>query len=248
MNGFLIGWGLIGCAALLLGILRLFPFGKDYSARDEPAVDRLREAQVDAMERGEERLILVGNRLSPLVYPGLGLHALAALPAFLDVESGVAGGLTLGSADGALLAFARQIVKNRYRDGFSPVLHQSGVRTRLFGPTPLSFTAGVLPKLCAASGARLALFGHYGPEAMLWAEGLQRKGGQVFASGGALPAQAALFLTIEDQLIGESNFILPWAISRNKTHAAGLLAQDILRWALILGVLIGAGLKLGGIL
>jgi len=248
MNFLLVGWALIGSAVILILILKLFPIGKDYPLRDEPAVGRLHHSQTEAIERGEERLILLGSRLSPIAYPGLGLHALSVLPSFLDTESGVDGGLTIGSADGRLLAFAHQIVENRYRDGFSPVLHQSGVRTKLYGPTALSFTAGILPELSVSPGTHLALFGYYGPEAMLWAENLGRKGGGIFASGGAISAQAVLFLIVEDQLIGEATFGIPGAMGREAAQGESLLIQDILRWALILGLLIGVGLKLGGVL
>ena len=244
----MIGWVLIGCAAILLVVLQLFPFGKDILVRKEPAIEHLREAQITAMERGEPRNIVLGDQLAPLAYPGLGLQALSALPHFLNAESGVDGRLTLGSSDGGLVVFARQIVQNRYRDGFSPILHQAGVRTRLYGPTPLAFSAGILPKLGASRGSLLTLFGHYGPESMLWAEAVQRKGGQVFAAGGGLSGQAVLFLTAEDLLIGESVFGTPQMLTIEAGRSTSLIAEDILRWVLILGVLIAIGLKLGGIL
>jgi hypothetical protein len=160
----------------------------------------------------------------------------------------VDGGLTVGSADGGLAVFARQIVKNRYQDGFSPVLHKRGARVALYGLTPLSFTAGLLPELSASKGGALALFGHYGPEAMLWVDALGRKGGGVFASGGTLAAQAVLLLSVEELLIGENTYSYPHAQHPDARAARQLFAEDILRLALILGLLIGVGLKLGGLL
>lgn len=248
MNWSLIGWIFIGCTAILLLLSKIFHLGKDYEVRKEAAVDNLRDDQVSVMERGEKRKLLLGDHLSPMIYPGLGLQALSVLPSFLDTESGVDGGLTLGSADGGLLVFARQIVQNRYTDGFSPILHQTGVRTILYGPTPFSYTSAVLSDLSTQIGGSLALFGHYGPEAVLWVDAVRKHGGAIFASGGTLAAQAVLFLNVRDLVIGESTFKLPHLLLGEKGHSANLFVEDVLRMALILALLIGILLKLGGVL
>lgn len=248
MNGSLMGWVIIGCAVILLLASRLSFLGKGTAVRKESAVDRLREAQTAAMEHGVDRKVLLGDNLSPFAYPGLGLHALSALPSFLDAESGVDGGLTLGSADGGLLVFAHQIVQARYRDGFSSALPQAGVRTKLYGPTPLSFTAGILPDLGASPSGPLALFGHYGPESLLWVETVQRKAGPVFAFGGTIAAQAVLFLMVRDLLLGETTFTYPHVLPGEERLSRNLLPEDWLRLLLILGLLIGVLLKFGGIL
>lgn len=248
MNWSLLGWVIIGCAVILLLVSRLSSLEKGAAVSNASAVDRLREGQTAAMERGEDRKVLLGDNLSPLAYPGLGLHALSALPSFLDAESGVDGGLTLGSADGGLLVFAHQVVQTRYRDGFSPALPQAGVRTMLYGPTPLSFTAGILPDLGASPGGPLTLFGHYGPEALLWVEAAHRKTGPVFAFGGTIAAQAVLFLTVRDLLIGETTFTYPHVLPGEEGFSRNLLPEEWLRLSLILGLLIGVLLKLGGVL
>ena len=244
----LLGWIFIAGAAILLLLSKFLNLNKDYTVRKRPAIERLHQAQVAAMEHGEERKVLLGDRLSPLAFPGLGLHALSALPSFLDKETGVDGGLTLGSADGGLVVFARQIVQNRYRDGFSPVLHRAGVQTMLYGPTPLSFTAGILPELTDSPGGSLALFGIYGPEAILWVDALKRKGGGVFASGGDLAAQSVLFLSVRDLLIGESTFAYPGSVTGKQSAGKITFTEDMLRLALLFGLLMGVLLKLGGVL
>jgi hypothetical protein len=248
MNWPLIGWALIGFAVILLLISRFFRLGKNYPVREDPAIENLYEAQIAVMERGEQRKVLLGDQLSPYVYPGLGLHALSVLPTFLDRESGMDGQLTLGSADGGLVIFARQLAQSRYTDGFSPVLHQAGVRTYLYGPTPFSFTAGVLPEMSAHSGGALALFGDYGPEAMLWVEAGRKRGSEIFAAGGTLEAQAVLYLTVRNLLIGESTFLASHNLPGSEAYSKHALIEDILRWALILAMLTGVLLKLGGFL
>ena len=248
MTWMLFGWIFIGVAALLLLLSALFLYKNNYSVRRNLAVEHLGELQSAAMERGEARRVLLGDRFIPLAYPGLDLHALSALPAFLSQESLVDGGLSLGAADGSLAVFARQIVHNSYQDGFSPALPQAGARIDLYGPTPLSFTAGLLPAFTLTSGGSLALFGHYGPEAMLWAVGAHRKNAAVFAAGGDLAAQAVLLLVVEDQLIGESTFAYPHIDQKKPRSASYLMTEDVLRLVLILGLLVGVALKLGGVL
>jgi len=248
MTWTLVGWVFIGCAAVLLLISIFIRFENRYPIRQMPAIAHLRKAQSASMETGRGRWVLLGDRFIPQAYPGLGLHALSVLPMFLSMESGVDGGLTLGSADGSLAVFARQVVQNNYRDGFSPVLHQAGAQIALYGPTPLSFTAGLLPELSPLTSGSLALFGHYGPESLLWVDAVQRRHGAIFASGGSLAAQAVLFLSVRDVLIGEATFAYPQAPAPDNRAARQLLTEDVLRLALILGLLIGVGLKLGGVL
>lgn len=248
MNWSLAGWVFIGCAVVLLLAARFFFAGKKYPVRENPGITHLLESQAAAIESGKSRKVVIGENLFSNVYPGLGLHALSALPLFLTQEGAVDGKLTLASADGSLVVFARQIVENRYRDGFSPLLHQSGVKTSLYGPTSFSFTAGFLSEVNAPPGSHLALFGEYGPQSFLWAASVQRKGGQVFAAGGDLTAQAVLFLTVRDLLIGESTYALPHSYTAEENVQSYYWVEDLLRLMIILALLVGIVLKLGGIL
>ena len=244
-----IGWTIIALAAVLLaGFSLLFSRRYQYLARKNPAVTRLQDQRVIAVERGVGRQVVLGEGLWTHAYAGLGLHALMMLPGMVCPEDSVEGGQVISTGSGALVLFARQIVQGCYQDGFSPGLQDHILPISLPGPTPLSFTAGLLPDLSLQPPGSLAMFGSFGLSAPLWAEAAQIKGGHVFAAAGSITAQAALFLNVRDLLIGEEVFMLPGLIEPTAPNQAGWLTEDILRVSLM-GLLIAAViLKMAGLL
>lgn len=249
MNWSLVGWVVIAISAILLTVMvLLFKKGISYPVRRNPAIEGLIASRISAIEMGQRRQVVLGHQLWSRVNPGLGLHSLAVLPTFLDPETGMDGGMTVSGGDGSLAVFARQIIKNRYRDGFLTALHDHGVRSALPGPTPLSFTAGFLPELHAHPHASLAVFGDYGAEAALWVDAVTSRGGYVFAAAGSLASQAALYASVRDLLIGEEVFLTPGLLAPDAINQAGWLTEDILRSLLILLLITAAILKMIGVL
>ena len=60
--------------------------------------------------------------------------------------------------------------------------------------------------------------------------------------------QAVLYATAQEALIGEETFAGGAYLGAGPMHIASLRVQDIFRWVLILAMLVGALLKLVGIL
>jgi len=249
MTWTLVGWVAIGLSALLLGLFWVLSKQSGfYPGRKIPSTESLLRAQINSIERGQHRQIILGDQFWSFTYPGLGLHALNNLSSFLDSETAVEGGLTISAGNPELVVFARQIVHQSYRDGFSSNLPPARIQTVLPGPTPLSLTAGLLPVLNTSRHGSLALFGHYGPEAILWTEAARSRGSAIFAAAGTLSSQAALFLSVHDLVLGENVFMLPGLLKMRQEDQASWLAEDILRILLMLGLIIGAALKLAGVL
>lgn len=249
MTWSLAGWALIGFAAITLSVFSLlYKSHTAYRVRHKPAAKALLNARTSSIERGQRQQIVLGHRLWSQTYPGLGLHSLSVLPTFLDPEAEADGGLSVSTGDGSLVLFARQIIHNRYQGGFSTALHDRGVSAVLPGPTPWSFTAGLLVELVSDPHGSLALFGNYGPEALLWTEAVYAKGGHVLAAAGTIESQAALYLSVRDLLIGENIFMMPGLINPNPKNSAGWLAEDLLRNLLILLLIAAAILKMVGVL
>ena len=249
MNWSIVGWSVIGLSAILLTVFSiLFKTKKPYQIRKLLPIESLKSSRVDAIEGGLQRTLVLGHDLFSRSYPGLGLSGLSNLPGFLDPETLVEGKMSIASSDGTLVLFARQIIENGYRDGFSRALTPTGVDTSLPGPTPFSFTAGWLSELGADPQQGLILTGKYGPEASLWSEVCISKNGFVFASAGTIASQATLYLHIKDLLLGENVFMLPGVLDPSAGKGAGWLAEDILRVLLILMLITGAILKLTGVL
>jgi hypothetical protein len=245
----LVGWILIGLATMLLLIFRfLFKDSVSYPVRRFQAVEQLKTSRVSALERGQKRGIFIGHHLWSRTYPGLGLGAVSALPAFIDMENKADGGQRVTTSDGGLLVLARQIAFGRYKGGFSQPLSEAISELSLPGTSPLSYTAGMLSELRSQPYGSLALLGNYGPEALLWAETLTDQNKGIFAAAGSLSSQAALFLNVRDLLIGEEVFALNGLIESRAEDEAAWLTEDILRVALILLIVVGAVLKMAGVL
>jgi len=248
VNWSIVGWVVIGLAAFLLV---LFTFlnkkTRHLKVRKITSIDRLVAAQSDAIERGQPRLISLGDQLWSRTYPGLSLHTLTVLPMLVDAENVMADGMFVSSGEGSLVALARQIVQNDYSNGFLTELSKPGVNAILPGPTKFSYLAGLLSEIGLEKYGSVTLFGNYGPEAAVWVEAVQSKGGYVFAGAGPITAQAALFTDVEDLLIGESLYAVSGSLNTARSEVARLMVEDIIRILLILSLLAGVIMKLVGV-
>jgi hypothetical protein len=141
------------------------------------------------------------------------------------------------SGDGSLMLLAQDTLRSSYRRlGISDQYHP-GV-ARVTGLTPFSYAAGVLPLVLDRGALSSALVGSFGAEVGLITGANQRRGG--FALGGSnnLTAQAVLFASAEQPLIGEELYATGAYTDAGPAHQASLRAQDVLRWVIILLLLI----------
>jgi hypothetical protein len=90
--------------------------------------------------------------------------------------------------------------------------------------------------------------GHFGVEAALLAEAAERENTFLIGSSDALSAQAALFASAQEALIGEELFAASTYLDASASNSSSLTIQDVLRWIIILILLVGSGLKLFGII
>lgn len=244
-----IGWAIIGLTAVsLTGFSLLFNRRRGYLARTNPAIKAFLDQRVAAIERGEGRQVVLGDRFWSRAFPGLALHALAVLPGLVNPETMADDGQAVVAGTGELVLFARQIVQGRYRDGFSPGLHAITMPVSLPGPTPLSFLAGFLPEMGLHPPGSVGIFGNYGLTAPLLTEGAVMRGGHAFAAAGSITAQAALFLNVRDLLIGEEVFLLPGLMDPTPYNQAGWITEDILRILLMALIVLAAVLTMAGVL
>ncbi len=122
------------------------------------------------------------------------------------------------------------------------------VQAYLTGVTPFSYAAGALPIIYDQQVAVNVLIGSFGPEVALLADAAERTGSTHLAGSENLTGQAVIYATAQEPLIGEEVFAAGAYVQAGPAHLAGLRAQDILRWIIIASLLLGAVLKLVGVL
>jgi hypothetical protein len=111
------------------------------------------------------------------------------------------------------------------------------------GLTPFSYAAGSLPTIFDEHVSTTILAGHFGSEVALITDASERLGATTLAGSDDLTAQAVLFAAAQETLIGEELYAAGAYLKSGPIHIASLRAQDVLRWALILVILVGAILK-----
>jgi hypothetical protein len=119
---------------------------------------------------------------------------------------------------------------------------------RLTGLTPLAYAAGAMPAIHDEHVSANILAGHFGTEVALLTEAGERSRSLTVAGSDSIPAQAVLYATTDEALLGEELYAAGAYLGAGTAHTASLRMQDILRWVLVVAIVIGAILKLLGIL
>lgn len=244
-----VGLILIGLAGILLVIFTfLYKKGKGYSARHDPAIDRLKAAQIASIEIGLHQHIGLGQAIWSSLYPGLGIHGLSVLPVILNDESIAVGASEVTAGDSTLVILAQQVLNKGYSDGFSLALERPVVNPTLLGPTAFSYASGLTVDLGYKQHHSLILLGNYGLEALLFFEEITRQKGYIFSASGNLSSQAALYPSVNDVMIGENIFLLPGVLRSSSKYQASWITEDLLKIILIILLLVGSVMKIVGIL
>lgn len=236
-------------AGMVLILVFSLPFmnKKKTIFRPIPAFQHLRRGIGLAVEQGTRLHISLGkgdllssNNTSALV----GLTALERV-ARLSTASDRPTIATSGS--GSLAILSQDSLHAAYRTANAAEQYDPD-RGRLAGPTPFSYVAGVLPVVRSEHVSTHLLIGNFGPEIGLVTDEADQVSAFTLAGSDSLPAQAVLYATTQEPLIGEELYAVPAYMQSGPIHTASLRAQDILRWGIAGAVLVGVILKLVGVL
>ena len=119
---------------------------------------------------------------------------------------------------------------------------------RVSGLTPYSYAAGTIPVILDEQVATTILVGHFGSEVALITDASERSDSLTLAGSDNISAQAIMYATAEEPLIGEEIFAAGAYLKAGPMHSASLHAQDVFRWVLSAIILIGVLLKLFGLI
>jgi len=151
------------------------------------------------------------------------------------------------SGDAALAVLTQDVFQSAYQtSGAGEQYHPS--TGRVTGLTPFSYAAGSLPAMRDENVSVNILLGSFGVEAGLLTDTAERENSFILAAADGLPAQAILYASLQDPLIGEELYAAGAYVQAGQPHTASLQVQDILRWVFVVLIMGGAVLRLIGLL
>src|SRR4051812_20126957 len=140
-------------------------------------------------------------------------------------------------------AVAYNLAENALRQGYSragwSMDAESGGARFITHNDPLAYAAGAAEVVTRQNVSHAVMAGKFGPEVLLLTEAQRRSGAQQIAGSSDPEGNALIFLTADQTLIGEEIFAAGAYLEQRPTHIASLLAQDGLRWAVIIAIVIG---------
>ncbi len=244
--------GLIGLAFILafFGLILIFTIthreNSETHLRPISAFQKLSRAIGLAVEAGSRLHISIGRgKLS-------GPESAAAFVGLSVLES-IARSASSGdnppiatSGDASLAILSRDTLRATYRDiGISEQYQPTS--GELAGMTPFSYAVGTLATVENEKTNAHILLGHFGSEVALISDAAERNNDLTLAGTDNLPAQAILFATAQEPLIGEELYASGAYTQAGPMHIASLRAQDVIRWLLVVIIIAGAALKFLGL-
>ena len=234
------GISLIVLAAVLIITFTALQRKIRFGLRSISAMRHLRQSLGLTIEEGKRLHVSLGNAgiLSPGNAAALaGLSAVERM-ALLSMISDKPPVVTSG--DGSLMLLSQDALRYVYRKG-NALARYDPLNGRMSGATPFSYAVGASPVISQEEVLTSVLIGRFGPEVAFLNEFADQSSAYSVAASDDLSAQAVMFATTQDPLIGEELYAIPTYLRAGPFHRASLVTQDILRWILV-AVMLGGSL------
>ena len=242
----LAGFGFVILSAILMAGLAFLRRKSTPVFREIPAFARLRKAIGLAIEEGSRLHISLGRGGLTTPQSAAELAGLEMLRRVAELTSASDRPPVATSGDGAIAILSQDALRASGQAVLST--GYDATAARLTGLTPFSYAAGVLPVMRDENVSANVLMGNFGIEVALLTDAAERGNTSTMAGSDNLPAQAVLYASAQDPLIGEELYAAGAYIKARPFHTASLIVQDILRWLVVIVILVGAILKLAGVL
>jgi hypothetical protein len=207
------------------------------------AVENLKKASGLSVEEGKRLHISLGSASMITPQSASALAGLSVLERLSRASISSDNPPIATSGDSTLSILSQETLKSSYRSGNALDTYAFD-SARLTGTSPFSYAVGAIPAIRDARVSTNIIIGHLGPEAVFLTEAAEQQGSRLIAASDALEGQAVIYASAPEPLIGEELFALPAYLQSNTVHQASLKVQDILRWLLAAGLLIGAAIKI----
>ena len=242
----LAGFGIVFFSAALMLGLSLLRRKTPSVFRDIPAFTRLRQAVGLVVEDGSRLHVSLGRGALTTPQSASALAGLALLRRLADLTSAGDQPLIVTSGDATLAILSQDTLQDAAK--FSEQAAFDPTTGRLTGLTPFSYAAGAIPAIHDENVSANLLMGNFGVEVALLTDAVERENTFVLAGSDNLTAQAVIYASAQEPLIGEEIYAAGAYVESGPLDTASLTVQDILRWLIIAAILVGALLTLAGVL
>lgn len=242
----LAGFGIVVFSAVLMLGLLLLRSKRPPVFRDIPALTRLRQAVGLVVEDGSRLHVSLGRGALNTPQSASALAGLALLHRLANLTSAGDQPPIVTSGDATLAILSQDTLQAAAK--FSERASFDPTTGRLTGLTPFAYAAGAIPSIRDENVSANLLMGNFGVEVALLTDAVERENTFVLAGSDNLTAQAVIYASAQEPLIGEEIFAAGAYVESGPLHTASLTVQDILRWLIIAVILVGALLTLAGLL
>ncbi|MDO9128807.1 MAG: hypothetical protein Q7U34_02975 [Anaerolineales bacterium] len=242
----LTGFGFVILSAILMASLAFLRRKSTPVFREIPAFARLQKAIGLAVEEGSRLHISLGRGGLTTPQSAAELAGLEMLRRVAELTSASDRPPVATSGDGAVAILSQDALQASDQAVLST--GHDVTAARLAGLTPFSYAAGTLLVMRDEKVSANILIGNFGIEVALLTDAAERENSSSLAASDNLPAQAILYASAQDALIGEELFAAGAYVKARPFHTASLIVQDSLRWLVVIAILVGAILKLAGLL
>ena len=232
---------------LILAYIFYEPLRKLVSLRAIQVFSHFRREVDLAVEAGKRLHILLGRGNINDLQGGAAFMGLTILDRCARAASNSDRPPVATTGDGVINILSQDTLQSTYRS-LATEQRYDPTNARFTGLTPMAYAAGAMPAIHDEHVSANIFAGHFGSEVALLTEAGERSRALTVAGSDSLTAQAVLYASSDEPLLGEELYAAGAYLGAGTAHSASLFMQDILRWILLVIIVFGAILKLLGIL
>jgi hypothetical protein len=245
---------MMGALALFLVLFLIYLVRSQPSSKDgaPPQPERFSLRRIAGYEATTEGLALSAETGRAVhISPGTGsvgaqgvgtastLAGMAMVESMARVSAITGAPVQATTNDAIAYALTDNAIRRGYRRAGWSLESEGGEVRFLTHADPLAYVAGAAEVIQEQKVSSAVAVGSFGPEVLFLTEAHRRQGAHQIVGSSDAQALALITITADHTIMGEEIFASGAYLERRTTHTASLLAQDGLRWVLIVLIVLG---------
>ena len=244
----LLGLGAIVLCFCLMLIFAFLERKQSRSAlRDIAAFRRLKREMGLAIEAGQRVHLTLGRGGLTDIRAGAAFIGLSILQRIARIASISDRPPIVSSGEAVLAILSQDTLRSTYQSIGAESLYDP-TSGQISGLTPLSYAVGMLPVIYDQNVSVNIIAGNLGAEVGIITDAAERNQSLTVGGSDNLSAQAVMYTSVQEPLIGEEFYASGAYLQASAMHRSSLRAQDVFRWGIVGLILIGALLKIMGVM